>query len=432
MRGRAPRPPRLGDGVPAEYAGRNAIGSGSVGTAEREDQERDHLIPTVAVAGLGTSPASATDWTSRASLLDTSPGGADRARDACRHRDPGLRARRAGGRSSAAALVAAPIWVLSLAALLHLTSLITRSEAWNGCVRRGGRERFPGAWSSVRRASARWPASSAPRSGWPHESAPLRRTAPRDVPKRARADGRRGSDHCGRGHPRRSLHVHPGGSTGPAGPGSGAGAGRHAGRRGRPGRPRPPAAARDVAGAGRTARPARSRAARRAGDHRRGRADRAQLAGSPRGGRRRVGPRRDCRPDRDRQPQPAADRSECRRRRIRAHPRQPRGRGDGRRRAAADRDRDRGRAVLRRMGGRRSVAGQRSPPRPASPGTRGDPRRQGRDRASRGGRQRAALIPERPLPRERVSRPCECPATRRGSRAARRPRRSAARPGRPG
>ena len=32
------------------------------------------------------------------------------------------------------ALLSAPIWVLSLAALLHLTSLVTRSEAWNGCV----------------------------------------------------------------------------------------------------------------------------------------------------------------------------------------------------------------------------------------------------------------------------------------------------------
>jgi hypothetical protein len=37
-----------------------------------------------------------------------------------------------------AALLAAPIWVLSLAALLHLTSLVTRSEAWNGCVTAAG------------------------------------------------------------------------------------------------------------------------------------------------------------------------------------------------------------------------------------------------------------------------------------------------------
>ena len=41
-----------------------------------------------------------------------------------------------GGRRAqfSAALVAAPIWVLSLGALLHLASLVARSEAWNGCV----------------------------------------------------------------------------------------------------------------------------------------------------------------------------------------------------------------------------------------------------------------------------------------------------------
>ena len=38
------------------------------------------------------------------------------------------------GSQFGAALLAAPIWVLSLAALLHLSSLVTRSEAWNGCV----------------------------------------------------------------------------------------------------------------------------------------------------------------------------------------------------------------------------------------------------------------------------------------------------------
>jgi hypothetical protein len=32
------------------------------------------------------------------------------------------------------ALLTAPIWLLLLAALLHLASLVTRSEAWNGCV----------------------------------------------------------------------------------------------------------------------------------------------------------------------------------------------------------------------------------------------------------------------------------------------------------
>lgn len=44
------------------------------------------------------------------------------------------------GRSSqfGAALLAAPIWVLLLAALLHLASLVTRGEAWNGCVTAAG------------------------------------------------------------------------------------------------------------------------------------------------------------------------------------------------------------------------------------------------------------------------------------------------------
>jgi hypothetical protein len=37
-----------------------------------------------------------------------------------------------------AALLAAPVGVLSLAALLHLTSLVTRSEAWNVCVLAAG------------------------------------------------------------------------------------------------------------------------------------------------------------------------------------------------------------------------------------------------------------------------------------------------------
>ena len=33
------------------------------------------------------------------------------------------------------ALLTAPIWLLLLAALLHIASLITRSEAWNFCMR---------------------------------------------------------------------------------------------------------------------------------------------------------------------------------------------------------------------------------------------------------------------------------------------------------
>jgi uncharacterized membrane protein YbhN (UPF0104 family) len=36
------------------------------------------------------------------------------------------------------ALLTAPIWLLGLAALLHITSLITRSEAWNFCMRAAG------------------------------------------------------------------------------------------------------------------------------------------------------------------------------------------------------------------------------------------------------------------------------------------------------
>ncbi len=42
------------------------------------------------------------------------------------------------GPQFSAALLAAPIWLLSLAALLHLASLITRGEAWNGCVAAAG------------------------------------------------------------------------------------------------------------------------------------------------------------------------------------------------------------------------------------------------------------------------------------------------------
>ena len=36
------------------------------------------------------------------------------------------------------AMLTAPIWLLLLAALLHVTSLITRSEAWNFCMRAAG------------------------------------------------------------------------------------------------------------------------------------------------------------------------------------------------------------------------------------------------------------------------------------------------------
>jgi Lysylphosphatidylglycerol synthase TM region len=36
------------------------------------------------------------------------------------------------------AVLTAPLWLLSIAALLHLTSLVTRSEAWNFCMRTAG------------------------------------------------------------------------------------------------------------------------------------------------------------------------------------------------------------------------------------------------------------------------------------------------------
>jgi hypothetical protein len=48
------------------------------------------------------------------------------------------------------ALLTAPIWLLLLAALLHLASLVTRSEAWWRRV-----ERSRDAWSSAPPASAR-------------------------------------------------------------------------------------------------------------------------------------------------------------------------------------------------------------------------------------------------------------------------------------
>jgi hypothetical protein len=38
----------------------------------------------------------------------------------------------------ATALLTAPIWILSIAALLNITSMLSRSEAWNVCVRAAG------------------------------------------------------------------------------------------------------------------------------------------------------------------------------------------------------------------------------------------------------------------------------------------------------
>src|ERR1039458_6958951 len=111
------------------------FGSAPVGRLER-GQETGHPIPTAALAGPKPSP----------------PGGEQiNARRILPHRRLALTlvgtliaaailALVLAGRQAqfAAALLAAPIWVLTIAALLHLTSLVTRSEAWNGCVLAAG------------------------------------------------------------------------------------------------------------------------------------------------------------------------------------------------------------------------------------------------------------------------------------------------------
>ena len=88
-------------------------------------QETDRLIPAAALARLEASPIRS--LLARRRLALTLAGTLVAA---------GVLALVLAGREAqfAAALLAAPIWVLSIAALLHLTSLITRSEAWNGCV----------------------------------------------------------------------------------------------------------------------------------------------------------------------------------------------------------------------------------------------------------------------------------------------------------
>jgi uncharacterized membrane protein YbhN (UPF0104 family) len=80
------------------------------------------------------------------------------------------------------AILTAPVWLLLIAAVLHLTSLVTRSEAWNLCVRAAGgstprrvvfRAAGVGALASVLSASL----GAATRIG------ALRRTAPSTCPR---------------------------------------------------------------------------------------------------------------------------------------------------------------------------------------------------------------------------------------------------------
>jgi uncharacterized membrane protein YbhN (UPF0104 family) len=80
------------------------------------------------------------------------------------------------------AILTAPVWLLLVAAVLHLTSLVTRSEAWNLCVRAAGgstprrvvfRAAGVGALASVLSASL----GAATRIG------ALRRTAPSTCPR---------------------------------------------------------------------------------------------------------------------------------------------------------------------------------------------------------------------------------------------------------
>jgi hypothetical protein len=95
-------------------------------------QERDQLIPTAALAVLEPLPSCAdgvvmTRSPARRRLLLTALGTLVTV---------GVLAFVLAGRGSqfSAALLAAPIWLLTLAAVLHLLSLVTRAEAWNGCV----------------------------------------------------------------------------------------------------------------------------------------------------------------------------------------------------------------------------------------------------------------------------------------------------------
>jgi uncharacterized membrane protein YbhN (UPF0104 family) len=107
-----------------------------VGPAVRAARKGDRRIPAAAVAVR--------------KALSPQDGGVATSRSPARRRviltalgtlvTVGVLAFVLAGRGSqfSAALLAAPIWVLALAALLHLASLVTRGEAWNGCVAAAG------------------------------------------------------------------------------------------------------------------------------------------------------------------------------------------------------------------------------------------------------------------------------------------------------
>jgi hypothetical protein len=95
-------------------------------------RERDRPIPTAALAVPEALPArvagsAASRGRTRRRLLVTAVGTLLTV---------GVLALVLAGRAPqfSAALLAAPIWLLALAALLHLASLVTRGEAWNGCI----------------------------------------------------------------------------------------------------------------------------------------------------------------------------------------------------------------------------------------------------------------------------------------------------------
>lgn len=94
------------------------------------------MIPTAAVAGSDSSRVNADGCTERRATA--------RRRIALTVLGTlivvgGLTLVLAGRRAQfSAALLAAPIWVLALGALLHLASLVARSEAWNVCVLAAG------------------------------------------------------------------------------------------------------------------------------------------------------------------------------------------------------------------------------------------------------------------------------------------------------
>jgi uncharacterized membrane protein YbhN (UPF0104 family) len=141
-------------------------------------QERDRLIPTAAPSSTATSaarhwrvPHIRTRYRAGTALVITVAA------------FTALAFVLAGRRGQfATAILTAPVWLLLIAAVLHLTSLVTRSEAWNLCVRAAGgstprrvvfRAAGVGALASVLSASL----GAATRIG------ALRRTAPSTCPR---------------------------------------------------------------------------------------------------------------------------------------------------------------------------------------------------------------------------------------------------------